>query len=317
MSLDRCDELFDTIRTSSDAGRIANAYRELFAFYPLVNYEIGRGSVYWRGRISEPSGFQLANELGYPPATLCKAGRLNHPGKSCLYAATRRTTVFTELHAKPGDCVHVVGIRFLLDKPVRLIAIGVLFHVYKTGYARSIGKDPGRALSKMLNETDRSLATRVLYVDAFLSQILSDQHARDKEYLPTRVLAEVAYKKTGAKGMFYPSVQDHIGMNISMLPEAYASCTHITMSQVVRITSKHEFGFFDSQPLKHATGISEEGVFTWGDAPSDRHANFFNLTKDEAEFANARDGEDSNTMLDLMSLSNELRRNAAGKSEDF
>jgi hypothetical protein len=305
------------IRTSSDAGRIANAYRELFTFYPLVNYQIGRGSVYWRGRISTPSGFKSANELGCPPPTLCKAGRLNSPGESCLYAATRRTTVFTELHAKPGDCVHLVGIRFLVDKPVRLIAIGDLFHVYKTGYARSIGKDPAKALSKMLNETDRSLATQVLYVDAFLSHVLSDEHARDKEYLPTRVLAEVAYKKTGAKGMFYPSVQDHIGMNMSMLPVAYESCAHITTSQVVRVTHKHEFGFFDSQPLKHATGISEEGEFTWGDALTDRHAIFFNLTKDETDFANKRDGEDPNTMLDLMSLSNELRRNAAGKSGEF
>lgn len=311
MTLDRCDELFDAIRTSSDAGRITNAYQELFDFYPLLNYQIGRGSIYWRGRISESSGFNSSSELGCPPCSLTKAGRLNHPGKSCLYAATRRTTVFTELHAKPGDFVHLVGIRFLFNKSVRLIAIGDLFHVYKTGYARSIGKDPSKALSKMLNQTDRTLATKILYVDAFLSQVLSDPQAKDKEYLPTRVLADLAYKKTGAKGMFYPSVQDHIGMNISLLPEAYEKYTHITTSQVVRITSKHEFGFFNSIQLKHATGISADGFFTWGDAPSDRHAIFFNLTKDEASFVEKQDGDDPNTMLDLMALSNELRSNAS------
>jgi hypothetical protein len=308
MTLVRCDDLFEIIRTSNDAGRIAAAYRELFSFYPLLNYEIGRGSIYWRGKLSGPSGFRLERELGCPPALLCKAGRLNHPGASCLYAATRRTTVFTELHAEPGDCVHIVGIRFLNDKPVRLIAIGDLFHVYKTGYARSLGSEPGRALSKMLNEMDRSLATRILYVDAFLSQVLSDQHASEKDYLPTRILAEVAYQKTGAKGMFYPSVQDHIGMNMSISTEAYESCVHITMSQVVRITSKHDFGFFDVQPLKGATGISEEGEFTWGDAASDVHTNIFNLTKEEAEFASGHDGEDPNMMLDLMCLSKHLRR---------
>lgn len=308
MTLDRCDELFEVVRKSNDVDRIAAAYRELFSFYPLISYEIGRGSVYWRGRISESSGFRLASELGCPPVPFCKAGRLNHYGAPCLYAATRRTTVFTELHAEPGDCVHVVGIRFLNEKPVRLIAIGDLFHVYKTGYARSLGSAPGKALSKMLNQTDRSLATRILYVDAFLSQVLSDQHARDKDYLPTRVLAEVAYQKAGAKGMFYPSVQDHIGMNMSMSKESYESCAHITMSQVVRITRKHDFGFFDVQPLKHATGISDAGEFTWGDAASDFHANFFNLTKEEAEFASRRDSEDPNTMLDLMSLSKNLRR---------
>lgn len=44
-----------------------------------------------------------------------------------------------------------------------------------------------------------------------------------------------------------------------MLPDTYEACVHINTSQVVRITRKHEFGFFDSQPLKHATGISDKG----------------------------------------------------------
>lgn len=317
MTLARCDELFEAIRTSNNAEKITNAYSELFKFYPLLNYQIGRGSIYWRGRISESSGFNSTSELGCPPPNLCKAGRLNHPGKSCFYAATRRTTVFTEIHAKPGDFVHLVGIRFQFNRSARIIAIGDLFHVYKTGYARSIGKDPDKALSRMLNTSDRSLATQILYVDAFLSQVLADPYAREKDYLPTRILAELAYKKTRASGIFYPSVQDHIGMNMSLLPDAYEASAHIVMSQVVHVKQKHEFGFFESLPVKNAISISDEGEFIWGDTPTDLHANLFNLTKDEADFASQHDSEDPNAMLDLMSFSNELRKNASGKRQEL
>ncbi len=189
MNLTECDRLFERIRRSCDPDELRLCYHRLFEFYPLINYQIGRGSIFWRGRKSPANGYEFTWELHCPTPEKTNIGRLNNKSEPCLYAATRRTTIFRELDAKEGDYIHVVGLRILPKRPIKIIAIGDLFHIYKTGHARSIGRDPGKNISRMLNSYDHEHATKILYVDAFLGDILSDPNAKDKNYLHTRVLA--------------------------------------------------------------------------------------------------------------------------------
>lgn len=195
------------------------------------------------------------------------------------------------------------------EKSIRIIAIGDLFHVYKTGYARSLGRDPDQVLSRIQNSWDKELATKILYVDAFLSELLADKGAKNRDYLITRILASTAYEKSGAEGMFYPSVQDHVGMNLSVLPEAYYSSMHIVRSQVIRINRVHSYGFYDYEITKQCEQINESNCFVWGSVSSDRHALLFNLTEEEIDFVNSRDKQDPNLMLDLIAF--------AGKSKQI
>lgn len=303
MTLTDCDKVFDKIRSSNNPEIISSGFQELFRFYPLLNYKIGRGSIYWRGRLSISEGYSSIEELHCPPEKYAKVGRLNEQGKSCLYAATRKTTIFKELNVQENEYVHIVGLRMLSNKSIRLIAIGDLFHVYKTGRTRSLGRDPDKCLSKLLNRCDRKLAEKILYVDAFLGEILADENAKNNDYLITRLLAATAYEKSGARGMFYPSVQDYVGMNLSIISEDYFSNMHIVCSQVVKITKIHSYGFYDYEVIKQSEGIDNSNSFIWTDSPSDKYALLFNLTKKEIEFVNSRNGEDPNLLLDFMSFS--------------
>jgi len=282
MKLADCDRLFDKIKSTTDPEVIASGFRELFDFYPLLNYSIGRGSIFWRGQKSTSEGFLSADRLHCPPPELTSVGRLNNKGESCLYAATRKTTVFRELEAKEGDYIHMVGLRMLPEKQIRLIAIGEFFHVHNTGYTRSLGRDPDQVLSRIQNSWGKELATKILYVDAFLSELLADKEARGNEYLKTRILASTAYEKSGAVGMFYPSVQDHVGMNLSILPESFYSNMHIVCSQIIKINRVHSYGFYDYEITEHCEKINESNCFVWGKVSSDRHAILFDLTKEEA-----------------------------------
>ncbi len=302
MKLTDCDRLFAKIRSATEPDVIASGFRELFDFYPLLNFSIGRGSIYWRGQKSTSEGFLSADRLHCPPPEFTKAGRLNDKGASCLYAATRKSTVFRELDAKEGDYLHVVGLRMRPEKSIRIIAIGDFFHVHKTGYTRSLGRDPDQVLSRIQNSWGKEHATKILYVDAFLSELLADKEAKSSDYLKTRILASTTYAKSGAAGMFYPSVQDHVGMNLSVLPEAYYSSMHIVCSQVIRINRVHSYGFYDYKITKHCEKINESSCFVWGNVSSDRHALFFDLTEEEIDFVNSRDEKDPNLMLDLIAF---------------
>ena len=191
----------------------------------------------------------------------------------------------------------------LSNKSIRLIAIGDLFHVHKTGHTRSLGRDPEKCLSKFLNRCNRDLAQKILYVDAFLGEILADENAKNNDYLITRMIATAAYEKSGARGMFYPSVQDYVGMNLSVISEDYFSNMHIVCSQVVKITKIHSYGFYDYEVIKQSEGIDNLNSFIWTDSPSNKHALLFDLTKEEIEFVNSRNSEDPNLLIDLMSFS--------------
>ncbi|TAN66933.1 MAG: hypothetical protein EPN17_11915 [Methylobacter sp.] len=318
MNLTDCDRLFDKIRSSSEPEVIASGFRKLFDFYPLLNYSLGRGSFYWRGRKSTSDGFSSADRLHCPPPEVTNTGRLNDKGAPCLYAATRKTTVFRELDAKEGDYFHVVAIRIRPEKSIRIITIGDLFNVFKTGKTRFLGREVNQALSRMLNShPDRELATRILYVDAFLGELLADKEAKDSDYLTTRILASTAYEKSGADGMFYPSVQDHVGMNLSILPEAYYSGMHIVCSQVIRINSVHSYGFYDYEITKHCEKINESNCFVWGNVSSDRHSLLFDLTEEEIDFANSRDEKDPNLMLDLIAFAGNSEQTLKNKYSNF
>ena len=101
--------------------------------------------------------------------------------------------------------------------------------------------------------------------------------------------------------MFYPSVQDHVGMNLAVLSEAYFSNIHMVCSRVVKIKKVHSYGFYDYEIIRSCEGINELGRFVWSKEPSVRHEILFNLTQEEVDFANTKE-EDPNGLLDLMSF---------------
>lgn len=166
-SLDDCDLAFQAILLRKSDTEVQAAFEMLLQEYPVLSFELGRGSIFWRGRKCGVAGFPKEADLAYPPPEFASVGRLSGSGAPCLYAATRRSTVFAELDVAVGDYVQLVGFRVLSDKAVRAISIGDLFHVYKTGYLRAFGTDPEKAISRLLNSYEHEKGLRIVYVDAF------------------------------------------------------------------------------------------------------------------------------------------------------
>ena len=285
MTLSQCDKLFDVIRFATSEDILTGALRALFAEYVLLEFEVERGNVLWRGRRCDAHGYANGSGLSYPPAAITSAGRLNDAGAPCLYSAEKTETVLAELEAQEGEYIHVIGFKLRPGETVRVFTLGDLFHVHKTGYMKTFGSQGADALSKTINTYDSEKGRTVLYIDAFLAELLADRNAKENDYLKTRRLALIAYQHSRSQGMFYPSVLDHVGMNFAMLPDAYATKTNIVCSQVIKIMKRRQFGFCDYEVCLEATSIDERGEFAWRKPESNKRMVMFGLTKAEAEAA--------------------------------
>jgi len=280
-TLDQCDDAYDELTGDVPLARKRELIDSLLAAHQVINFNIGRGSVFWRARISSPQGFATERELSYPPPALTGVGRLNEPGQPCLYLASRRDTAMAEISAIEGQHVHLAGFRILPDKVLRLIAIGEWLHVHKTGYLRFGGRDPDNGVSRSMNSFPYQQARLLLYVDALLGAILARGKDEDREYLTTRLIAKALYAKLPADGICYPSVRDPLAMNVAVKREAADKCMTGVCAQVVHIIKIRRLGIYEFDSLLTATGVDHEGSYKWQEADDPRHYNVYGLTPEE------------------------------------
>lgn len=293
---------------SSDQHKLDVLFETLIKYQPLLSYAFGRGSVYWRGRRSEKeSGFETAKELGPPPAATTNSGRLNDPGQPILYSSTRTHAVFNELNVEEGDYIHLVGIRIKPNTGFNIMAVGELFHIFKTGRSRFLGDRIAIELNRKLNNTNANVGRRLVYVDALLDSYLADPRARDREYCLTRAIARAIFKKVDLiEAFFYPSVRQEAGMNLAVQSKTYDTKMHIVASQVVRITRRREhLGLYDYEVCCNAEGLKEDGSFQWlsEEQSAVNRMVLFGLTKEEEELSKSKGHElTGNDYLDLVYL---------------
>jgi hypothetical protein len=286
MSLDRTDRIFKLVSRHSDPKVLTVLFDHLIANQPLLGFAYGRGSIFWRGRIcSSPHGYASIGDVIYPPPAETRVGRLNDNSDPVFYAATRCSTVLTEIKPADGDHVHLIGVRIKPDVSVHLMAIGELFHVYKTGFSRIAGSGPGGVVSRQLNYMGFELGTRILYVDALLADILTDPDAVMINYARTRGLRTSVFNKIdAAEGFFYPSIRDYIGTNLVVKRESFDAKFHITSSRVVRVGKRRRLGFYDITSVRHACGIEDNGAFRWLSSAEKHDRVIFGMTQAEERY---------------------------------
>jgi hypothetical protein len=283
MTLDQCEHVFDAVHSATSDDAITVALRTLLNEHVLIEMELRRGTIFWRGqKCGDENGYANEARLSYPPPDVAPVGRLNDEGVPCHYSAQQINTVLAEMDAQEGQYFHIVGIKIRPGEAIRVITIGDLFHVHKTGHTRTLGLDPGNSFSKLLNLYSLEKGQTVLYIDAFLAGLLADRGAKATAYVITRRLMVLAFQRSEALGMFYPSVPDPLGMNFVMLPPAYDSKTQIVCSQVIRIKKRRGFCFHDYEVCREATAIGHAGDFAWRKPESQKRRFCFNLTKEEA-----------------------------------
>src|SRR6266568_4971026 len=175
LSLDACDELFSAVLKATTAEALTPLFDSLLAQQPLLGYAFGRGSFFWRGRrCPSESGWPNVMDTVYPPPTLARVERLNDSGDPILYASTRLLTVLAELDVKEGEYIHLVALRMKQGAGVHFMAIGEFYHVFKAGFSRLISGEADKALNRLINNFAPENGRSIVYVDAFLSNLLTD-----------------------------------------------------------------------------------------------------------------------------------------------
>jgi len=264
--LDTCDQLLESVETSTSADEQARFIEQLVAAHQTVSMSLGRGSVFWRARRCGPGGFNEESSLSYPPAPLAKPGRLNNNGESVLYLSTRRETALAEVGAVAGDLIHLGGFRVKRDSSVRVASVGEWHVVHKLGKMRFGPPEGARAITRIMNKAGFEVGRSLIYVDAILGDILASQSAHDTEYLSTRLLINALYKKLPEiDGIAYPSVKD-VGLNLAIRAQAADRAIEGCASLMLEVQKVRRHGIYDYRTVKAARGVATDGSFDW--APS-------------------------------------------------
>ena len=304
MTLDECDRLFDAVQRASSPAEACHALTPLFEQYPVINIELTRGNIFWRARIANERPWSGIAEMGYPPASAVRPGRLNDEQSPCFYAATRESTALAEISVQPGNFVQIAGFRVKLETPLRIAVVGELYHVHKMGYLRLIGADPRRSMSRYLNEIGLDRGERVLYIDAFLASLLADANVNQTDYMLSRAVASMIYRNAEIDGIIFPSVRDLYGMNLALNPLPFDSKVHPVCCVHGRVRKLRPFGFVDFEVTSEAERVTSDGVLHWREPQPLPTRRFFNLTKEEYEAAIRSNGS-ADTFFDVMSAHNE------------
>jgi hypothetical protein len=287
LTVSRCEELVDKALRSKKREDFQRAVSPMLDFYEILSFGIGRSSTHWRARIIEYARYDLLEEIDYPPPELVRRpGRLNDVGEPYFYVASTAETAVQEVLPNEGQLVQVAGFRIASGKILRLISLGEYQHVYKRGYTAFNGTDPENTIGKIVSKMSLDERQVHLLIDNFLAHVLSDKNARSMEYLHSRALRDMLFKKVDADGITFPSVRDLGGVNFAVKPEPSDDLYHNVCCMVVAIGRKPRFAPLEMQLRAVAMGLTDDRKrFVWSNEEAPTDIVMYNMTKEEYEQA--------------------------------
>jgi len=189
---------------------------EKICSYTRKKYE--KGTIFYRGRISSSSGYNL-EEMSAPPSEKSSAGRANSQGISCLYLANDVETTIHEVRAGAFDYV-AVG-KFELQKDIVIVDLNNIdkispFIETLDSVEYAINKEH---LNKLNREMGKALRRSDSVLDYVPTQYVSDFIKSvniEEEY---GKYAGIEYNSTMKKkgynlAIFYPELFECIGVDI-------------------------------------------------------------------------------------------------------
>jgi len=222
------------------------------SYYEPLNYCFTYGAPLWRIRKSyDPNGFATTSEVHYPPSHCTKAGRMNEPGLPILYVTFTPFTAMKEVNAKIGDHLHMISYTMREDRPIRTLLLGEFTNVHKGGQG-NLSNEIANKLEGILGKMDFEPGLSFIFMDAFLSSILSDPKMADANY-------------TSIEAIEYPSVARVGSMNLAIKPEVADEALQINWTSVIRIDNQFDHGLYRYTVVRTAEGFWGDGIIDWKD----------------------------------------------------
>ena len=184
-------KLANQIRVEADLNRLEAQLRKMLSVYDALNYAIPASKTPMnRARITEGESFYKTPDLYYPPTRYAKAGRLNDDGSPVLYLSFQPQTALAEVHAAKGQYVQLSGFEVRDGHPIQVAVIGEFYNLDKGGYTLLPTEAQDRVARALQNKKQEPLRS-LIYMDAFLAEILQDPVACNEGYLRSRNVARL------------------------------------------------------------------------------------------------------------------------------
>lgn len=147
-------------------------------------------------------------ELGPPPGSFARAGRMNASGISVFYGAEQPQAALSEVRPVVGS--NVVVAKFSIVRPLSLLDLRALETVV---FTRSVF-DPTSAEERVRMGFLRTLTKRLT--------VPVMPGAQDREYLTTQAVADYlsGFTEPQLDGILFPSVQNGSGVNVVLFHKA-------------------------------------------------------------------------------------------------
>ncbi len=247
-------EIFDGIQNQSDID-------DKPAFYRLSP---GDEPLFYRARlVADEDAFReiakdAAGQMGPPPATLRRAGRMNAAGIAVFYGATEKETAVAELRPAVGSLISMAAFR--VHRPIHVLDL--------TRFTRA-----GRQLD-IFAKNQMVRATQWAFMQSFASEISQpilpgDEHL---EYVPAQVVAEYLTNQPlrwrGSEvtpdAIIFRSAQRDGGKNIAVMGDAATICRAAPPVADGAVLAKRPDSDFDildfASPLLEASNAGLEYV---------------------------------------------------------
>lgn len=281
MNIEECENLFsDAIKANSEA-EFYYLIEPLFNEYEILSIELGRGSTFWRARKIDDGIYPSVADLDYPPAEFVNVGRLNDKGTPFFYISADKETALAEVDPDDGQLVQLAGFKIKNESPLIIAVVGEYSNVQKNGYMHLFGRDPDKAILKMLNGLPRKDAIKKIYIDRFFAHVLRDENACFNNYRYSRALSKAILSKNHAHGIAFPSVKDRGGFNLGIKSEPSDKCFHNISCVIARVNAKREFGLIDYEIINSATHLDKNDEFVWPDRYVSESVGVYNMSKEE------------------------------------
>lgn len=193
---------------------------KLFVFLQCAVKSYHKGKVLYRSRICPDEKGYKCSEMGTPPNTKAKEGRVNPNGISILYLSDSEKTTIYEIRAGVYDFVSVA--HFKLQKDIEVINLAEIDHI-----SPFIGINYGFDFTQY--------AVNIEHLKMIAQEIakpLRNENVLD--YLPTQYISDYIRSK-GYDGIEYRSTMFKNGTNLAVFNPSLFKCTRVRVYDIQSI----------------------------------------------------------------------------------
>lgn len=264
MAIEKAEGIVRAYRTALLESRREALLDEFFNVYKTINFEFEYDAPLWRSRKADNSdGYSHHRDLHLPPPPIASANRLNDSGNPVLYLSLNQFSTFAEVRAKPGGHIHIAAYVIKSSQKIRCAVVGEVYNVYRSARATTCDMLTTE-INRLLSNSGYREARSLVYMDAFVADLLSNPNAAQEGYEASRSVARrIFWQNPDVDAIWYPGIALQNGVNFAVKPESADRILEMKFAHVVRVDRVFEYGIYDFTVVRQSGGIEADGTFKW------------------------------------------------------